>query len=240
VDEIKESIMEPIVYTINEMAVEDRPRERLARNGASSLSPEELLAILLRVGMEGQNAVQLAGNILRERKSLLGLYRTSYQELCLIKGIGPAKAAQLLAAMELGRRIATEDKKENYVIHGPQDIFYLLEYSMLAAEQEELWVVILNTRNVVLDYLKLYSGSVNSSQIRLGEVFRGAVRYNATSIIVAHNHPSGDPTPSAEDIALTRALIQAGRMLDIEVLDHVVIGHKKFVSLKDKGYAFST
>lgn len=232
-------MMDSIVYTINDMAVEDRPRERLARNGVGSLSPDELLAILLRVGIEGQNAVQLAANILRERKGLLGLYRTSYQELCQIKGIGPAKAAQLLAAMELGKRIANEDKKESYVIHGPQDVFNLLEYPMLAAEQEELWVLILNTRNIVLEYVKLYSGSVNSSQIRLGEVFRGAVRSNATSIIVAHNHPSGDPTPSAEDIALTRALIQAGRMLDIEVLDHVIIGHKKHISLKDKGLAFS-
>jgi len=220
------------------MTIEDRPRERLARNGVSSLSPEELLAILLRVGVEGENALQMASRLLQERKGLLGLYRSTYSELCEIHGLGPAKAAQLLAAIELGKRIAGEDRRNNYSIHAPVDVFDLMRLDMLALDHEELWVLLLNTRNIVLDKQKLYVGSVNSSQVRVAEVFRSAIRANALSIILVHNHPSGDATPSPEDIALTRAVIQAGRLLDIEVLDHVVIGFQTFTSLKEKGYAF--
>lgn len=225
-------------YKISEMTLEDRPRERLARNGVGTLSPEELLAILLRVGVEGENALQMASRLLQERKGLLGLYRSTYSELCELHGLGPAKAAQLLAAIELGKRIANEDRKDNYSIHAPADVFSLMRLDMLALDHEELWVLLLNTRNIVLDKQKLYVGSVNSSQVRVAEVFRSAIRSNALSIILVHNHPSGDPTPSPEDIALTRAVIQAGRLLDIEVLDHVVIGFQAFTSLKEKGYAF--
>jgi DNA repair protein RadC len=225
-------------YTIRDMTIEDRPRERLARNGAETLSPEELLAILLRVGVEGENALQVASRVLLERKGLLGLYRSTYSELCAIRGLGPAKAAQLLAAIQLGRKIASEEKKTDYVIRGPGDVFNLMNMDMLALDHEELWVLLLNTRNIVLSQDRLYVGSVNTSQVRVSEVFRGAIKANALSIILVHNHPSGDPSPSPEDISLTRAVIQAGKILDIEVLDHVVIGFHDFVSLKEKGFAF--
>ena len=229
---------ERMIYTISDMAQEERPRERLASFGADKLSNEELLAILLRVGVEGENAIQMAHRILNENKGLIGLYRTGYLELCGQHGIGPAKAAQLLAAMELGKRLAQADKEEKNIIHSPQDVYHELVYDMLALEQEELVVIMLDTRNRILDKETVYRGSVNTSQVRIAEVFRGAIRRNATSVIVAHNHPSGDPSPSPEDIALTRALIQAGKLLDIDVLDHIVIGHKTFISLKEKGYAF--
>lgn len=226
------------VYRITDMEAGERPRERLARYGSSHLSNTELLAILLRVGVEGENAVQMAERILNENRGLIGLYRTSYQELCKQHGIGPAKAAQILSAIELGKRIALADKNTMRIIHGPQDVYDELVYDMLALDQEELRVFLLDTKNHILDIETVYRGSVNSSQVRIAEVFKGAIKQNAPSIIIVHNHPSGDPTPSPEDIALTRAINQTGKLLDIEVLDHIVIGHKQFVSLKEKGYAF--
>ena len=206
--------------------------------GQLNLSNPELLAILLRVGVEGENAVHMADRILNDNHGLIGLYRTSYLELCDQHGIGPAKAAQLLAAIELGKRIALADKDIQRTIHGPQDVYDELVFDMLALDQEELRVLIMDTRNHILEIETIYKGSVNSSQVRIAEVFKGAIKKNATSIIIVHNHPSGDPSPSPEDIALTRAIIQAGKLLDIDVLDHIVIGHKQFVSMKEKGFAF--
>lgn len=226
------------IYTIHEMNQDDRPRERLAQYGPERLSNEELLAILLRVGVEGENALQMASRILRENNSLVGLYRTGYPELCNQHGIGPAKAAQLLAAMELGKRIALAARENQGKVTGPADVYNALQYDMLALDQEELWVLLLDTRNNIIQKDQVYRGSVNSSQVRISEIFKGAIRRNATSIIIAHNHPSGDPSPSPEDIALTKAVIQAGRLLDIEVLDHIVVGHQKYASLKEKGLAF--
>jgi DNA repair protein RadC len=231
-------IKENIIYRITDMEQGERPRERLARYGAAHLSNPELLAILLRVGVEGENAVHMADRILNDNHGLIGLYRTSYLELCDQHGIGPAKAAQLLAAIELGKRIALADKDIQRTIHGPQDVYDELVFDMLALDQEELRVLIMDTRNHILEIETIYKGSVNSSQVRIAEVFKGAIKKNATSIIIVHNHPSGDPSPSPEDIALTRAIIQAGKLLDIEVLDHIVIGHKQFVSMKEKGFAF--
>jgi DNA repair protein RadC len=231
-------IKENTIYRITDMEEGERPRERLARYGAAQLSNPELLAILLRVGVEGENAVHMADRILNDNHGLIGLYRTSYLELCDQHGIGPAKAAQLLAAIELGKRIALADKDTQRTIHGPQDVYDELVYDMLALDQEELRVLIMDTRNHILEIETIYKGSVNSSQVRIAEVFKGSIRRNATSIIIVHNHPSGDPSPSPEDIALTRAIIQAGKLLDIDVLDHIVIGHKQFVSMKEKGFAF--
>ena len=231
-------IKENTIYRIIDMEEGERPRERLARYGAAQLSNPELLAILLRVGVEGENAVHMADRILNDNHGLIGLYRTSYLELCDQHGIGPAKAAQLLAAIELGKRIALADKDTQRTIHGPQDVYDELVYDMLALDQEELRVLIMDTRNHILEIETVYKGSVNSSQVRIAEVFKGSIRRNATSIIIVHNHPSGDPSPSPEDIALTRAIIQAGKLLDIDVLDHIVIGHKQFVSMKEKGFAF--
>lgn len=226
------------VYRIADMEADERPRERLARYGPDHLSNSELLAILLRVGVEGENAVQMAERILNENRGLIGLYRTSYLELCKQHGIGPAKAAQILSAIELGKRIAKSDQDQSRTIHGPQDVYDELVFEMLALDQEELRVLLLDTKNHLLEVETVYRGSVNSSQVRIAEVFKGAIKRNVPSIIIVHNHPSGDPTPSPEDIALTRAIIQSGRLLDIDVLDHIVIGRNQFSSLKEKGLAF--
>ncbi len=225
-------------YRITDLDAEERPRERLAKMGPQVLSNAELLAILLRVGVPGENAVQVGQRLLQEMGGLAGLHQATYEMVCSQHGIGPAKAAQIKAAIELGRRLAIASPEERPEIHSPQDAAALLQYEMSALEQEELRVFLLDTRNRVLDIVTVYRGSLNSSQVRVGELFKAAVRRNAAAIIVAHNHPSGDPSPSAEDIALTRGIIQAGKLMDVEVLDHLVIGKGKFVSLKERKLGF--
>jgi DNA repair protein RadC len=225
-------------YRITDLAKEERPRERLANLGAGALSKSELLAILLRVGTEGENVIELSSRVLQEFGSLRGLHRASFEEICDIKGLGPAKAAQIKAAIELGNRMVLEDPETRPVIGSPEDVFALVHYDMLGLMQEHLWILLLDTRNKVVRIEKLYQGSLNASSVRVGEIFKAAIQRNAASVIVIHNHPSGDPKPSPEDIALTRALVQAGKLLDIELLDHIIIGHGKYASLKEMGLGF--
>ncbi len=225
---------------ITDLPFADRPRERLAALGPGSLSNAELLGILLRVGIAGENAVRMAERLLAQLGGLPGLHRASHADLCRIKGLGQAKAAQLIAAIELGRRIASTPAEERQPIASPADAANLLMYRMAALEQEYLFVILLDTRNRVIGVpLEVYHGSLNTSLIRVGEVFREAIRVNAAGIIVAHNHPSGDPSPSPEDVAVTRALVEAGKLLDIELLDHLVFGRYRFVSLKERGLGFA-
>lgn len=227
-----------MVHRIKDLDSADRPRERLELQGAEALSMAELLAILLRTGTRGRNAVNLAREILHGVGGLAGLQRTSYGELCRWDGVGPAKAAQIKAAVELGRRISRPQPEERPLIHTPADAAELVRYEMSGLEQEELRVLLLDTRNRLQQAVVVYRGSLNMSWIRVGEVFRDAVRWNSASVIVLHNHPSGDPTPSPEDVAVTRAMVQAGKLLDIEVLDHLVIGRNEFVSLRSRGLGF--
>lgn len=226
------------VYRITDLAVEERPRERLARLGAQSLSNAELLAILLRAGVPGENAVQVGQRLLQQFGGLTGLQRAPLEELCRQRGVGAAKAAQLKAAIELGRRLLLEAPGDRPSITSPADAAALVLYDMAALEQEHLRLILLNVRNRVLDIVDVYKGSVASSQVHIGELFKHAVRRNAVGIILVHNHPSGDPTPSPEDIALTRQVVQAGKLLNIDVLDHLIIGQGRWVSLKERGVGF--
>ncbi len=226
-------------YRITDLAVADRPRERLALVGAEALSDAELVGILLRTGMRGANAVELAQAVLLEVGRLPGLHRLSFDELRRVRGIGSAKAAQIKAAIEIGRRLGQPAVDERPQIQSPEAAAALLRYEMGALEQEHLRVLLLDSRNRHVRTVDVYRGSLNSSLIRVGEVFRDAIRANAAAIIVAHNHPSGDPTPSPEDVAVTKAIVEAGRLLDIEVLDHLVFGKGGFVSLKSRGLGFA-
>ncbi len=183
-------------YRITDLASSERPRERLAKLGPQALSNAELLAILLRVGVQGENAVQVGRRLLQALGGLTGLHRASYDEVCEQHGVGVAKAAQIKAAIELGRRMTLESPEERPTINSPADAAALVQYEMSVLEQEHLRVVLLDTRNRVLDIVEVYQGSLNSSQVRVGELFRAAIRRNAAAIIVVHNHPSGDPTPS--------------------------------------------
>ena len=225
-------------YRIQDLDENERPRERIAKYGPQALSNAELLAILLRVGLEGENVVQLSQRLLGDFGGLHGLHQASFDEICGKRGLGPAKAAQLLAAIELGRRISLEIAEEKPAIHSPADAAALVEYEMAAFPQEHLWVIILDTRNRLIAIERLYQGSLNSSTVRVGELFRGAIQKNGAGIIIVHNHPSGDPAPSPEDVNLTRSVVQAGKLMDIEVLDHLVIGRGRFISLKERGLGF--
>jgi DNA repair protein RadC len=183
-------------YRITDLDQAERPRERLAKLGPQALSTAELLAILLRVGVAGENAVQVGQRLLQSLGGLAGLQRASYEEVCSQHGVGPAKAAQIKAAIELGRRLVVEAPEERPAIHSPADAATLVQYEMSALEQEELRVILLDTRNRVIDIASVYRGSLNSSQVRVGELFKTAIRRNCAALIVVHNHPSGDPAPS--------------------------------------------
>lgn len=224
--------------TVKEMPEEERPRERLARVGPQSLSSAELLAIILRTGVGGENVLSMASRLLAQFGGLAGMARLDLAQLQAEHGLGPAKAAQLLAAFELGRRLMAEAPEERYQIRAPGDAANILMPMIGHQEQEHFVVLYLDTRNRVLDREILYKGSLNTSLVRVAEVFRGAVRRSCAGIIVAHNHPSGDPNPSPEDIALTRRLVSAGKMLEVDVLDHVVVGQNRFVSLRERALGF--
>ena len=226
-------------YRITDLAADERPRERLIQNGAQSLNTAELLAILLRVGVPGENAVQVGQRLLQQFGGLGGLHRASYEEVRAQHGIGEAKAAALKAAIELGRRLSLQAPEERPSINSPGDAAALVQYEMSALEQEHLRVILLDTRNQVLDIVELYRGSLNASPVRIAELFKPAIRRNAAALILVHNHPSGDPTPSADDIALTKAVREAGRLLDIDLLDHLVIGQGRYVSMKERRLAFN-
>ncbi|MEN4042413.1 MAG: DNA repair protein RadC [Anaerolineaceae bacterium] len=228
----------PATYRITDLSASDRPRERLAELGAGSLSNPELLAILLRVGIQGENSVQMGHRLLVDLGGLRGLHRASIQEISQQRGMGLAKAAQIKAAIELGVRLRVEAPDERAAIHNPSDAAALVEYEMSGLPQEHLRVINLDTRNRVLNIEKVYVGSLNASTVRVAELFRPAIQRNAAAIIMVHNHPSGDPTPSPEDVSLTRSVVQAGKLLDIELLDHLVIGVGAWVSLKARGLGF--
>lgn len=227
------------IYRIMDLHESDRPRERLASLGPQALSNAELIAILLRVGVRGESAVAVGQRLLNKFGGLSGLHRAPFEELVDQYGLGEAKASQIKAAIELGRRLTLESPEERPAINSPADAAALVQYEMSALEQEHLRVLLLDRRNRVMDTAEVYKGSVSSSQIRIGEVFKEAVRKNASALVVVHNHPSGDPTPSPDDVAVTRAIVQAGKLLDVEVLDHLVIGQGRWVSLKERGLGFA-
>lgn len=219
-------------YRIKDIEQSQRPRERLEKHGASVLNDAELLAILLRVGMKGSSAVQIGQHLLFCLGGLEGLQKATFPEMCAIDGVGPAKAAQIKAAIELGRRLARHKPEERVIITSPQDVADQVQYKMVSLEQEELWVLLLDSRNHHLRTEHLYRGSLNSSSVRPAEIYKAGIRHNAAALIIVHNHPSGDPTPSPEDIHLTRMLIEAGQMLELPVLDHVVVGVHGVTSIK--------
>ena len=224
---------------IHDLPSEERPRERLRDHGAKSLSAAELLAILLRTGSKDENVIALATRLLAERGGLAGLARSHFHDLSQMHNMGEAKTAQVLAALALGGKLKDLGPEERAVIRSPRDVASLLTSEMAFLAQESLRVLLLNTRNQVLAVHEVYKGNVSSAVVRTAEVFRAAVREGCPSIIIVHNHPSGDPTPSSDDARVTEQLVRAGRLLDIDVLDHVVVAQGGYVSLKDRGLGFT-
>ncbi|MFD3449554.1 DNA repair protein RadC [Microbacteriaceae bacterium 4G12] len=222
--------------SIRDVVKDDQPRERLFAEGSSSLSNTELLAILLRTGSKHESVLTLANRILNHFDGLRLLQDATVEEMTSIHGVGGAKAAQLIAAFELGRRMVRLEYKERYSIRNPEDCAKYMMEEMRFLSQEHFVCLYLNTKNQVLHRQTVFIGSLNSSIVHPREVFREAFRRSAASIICLHNHPSGDPSPSKEDIEVTKRLVECGKIMGIEVLDHIIIGEHRFVSLKEKGY----
>jgi DNA repair protein RadC len=216
----------------------ERPRERLALHGAAALSAAELIGVLWGSGTRGTTAVDAASDALARHEGLVGLARATDLELAEVRGVGPVRAAQLTAAFELGRRVVADWPRGRWTVRSPRDVGERLVPQMGYLEREELRVVLLNTRNVVLRLVTVYQGNVSSSLVRIAELFRDAVRLNATGLILVHNHQSGDSTPSPDDLRLTAEALAAGRLLDIHLLDHLIVAGDGFVSLRDRGVAF--
>ena len=221
---------------IRDYPKEERPRERFLQDGPQSLSNQELLALLLRTGSREESVLQLSGRLINSFKGLRLLKEASVEELTVIKGIGEAKAIQILASVELGRRINNLNDQDRYVIRSPEDGANYCMEEMRFLSQEHFVCLYLNTKNQVLQKTTVFIGSLNASIVHPREVFKEAFKRSAASIICLHNHPSGDPSPSREDIEVTKRLVECGKIIGIEILDHIIIGEHKYVSLKEKGY----
>jgi DNA repair protein RadC len=228
----------PRRHRVRELPPAERPRERLSSQGASGLSSAELIGLLWGAGSRRTVASTLAEDALVRCDGLTGLASASLRELERVPGVGPARAAQLTAAFELGRRAVIAWPPGRWAIRGPRDLATRLTAELGHLEREELRVVLLDTRNGVLAMPCIYRGNVSTAVVRIGELFRDAVRLHAARLVLVHNHPSGDPTPSPDDLHMTAEAVAAGRLLDITVLDHLVIGHGSWVSLRDRGVTF--
>ena len=224
---------------IRDLPESERPRERLQSYGPGSLSTSELLAIILRTGTKSESVINLGSRLLAQFGGLAGIARASFSDLCNVHGLGVAKAAQLKAALELGKRLMVASPEERPQVKSPADVANLLMMEMGFLDQEHLRVVLLDTKNRVLGMPTIYIGSINTSVLRVGELFREAIKANSAAVIVVHNHPSGDPTPSPEDVRITQQLVEAGKLLDVEVVDHLIIGQQRYVSLKERGLGFT-
>ncbi|WP_145335302.1 DNA repair protein RadC [Paenibacillus xylanexedens] len=227
--------MESPQYMMRDIPQEDRPRERMVEYGAGALSHTELLAILLRTGTRQESAMHMAQRILNQAGGIRSLMDLSLEELTAMKGIGQAKAVQLKAGIELGHRIAKSRLASSTSIRTPRDAADILMEQLRYLQKEHFVCLFLNSKNHIIAQETLSMGSLNASIVHPREVFRAAIKCSSASIVCAHNHPSGDPTPSPEDIQITKRLIEAGAIVGIDVLDHLVIGDGTYVSLKEKG-----
>ena len=221
--------------TIKNMPISERPREKMITYGCQSLSNAELLAIVLSTGTKDKTAIDLARGILNmSSEGLRTLTNCTMEELMQIRGVGLAKASQVIAAVELGKRIALTTNVNNYKIQGPEDISNLLMEEMRYLNKEIFNIILLNTKNNVIAIENISIGSLNASIVHPREVFNIAIKRSSSAIILAHNHPSGDPKPSMEDINITKRLIEAGTIIGINVLDHIIIGDGIYFSMKEK------
>lgn len=221
---------------VNDIPLNERPIEKLLQFGVNTLSNDELLAILLRTGTRGENVIELSKRLLIELNGLDGLLNVSYEEASKIKGIKKVKACQIIAMMEIFNRVRTlKSKSDEIKISSPKDISTLLINEMANLKQEVFKLILLNTKNIVISTKDIFKGTLNSSIVHPREVFKEAIQRGSVNIIVCHNHPSGDPSPSKEDINITIRLKECGRIMGIELLDHIIIGNNKYVSLKEKG-----
>ena len=220
---------------IKDLPVEERPRERLEKYGAQSLSNAELLAILLRTGIAGLSALDLATTILAQFQTLDEIAAAGIGELSQIKGLGQSKAVQILAAFELGRRLQVSEVLQSGQVSSPGKVAELVMPRLRFLKKEHFLAIHLNTKNRVLAIETISIGTLDSSLVHPREVFRAAIKNSCASLILVHNHPSGEPYPSNEDLNITRRLKESGELLGIPVLDHIIIGGNKYISLREEG-----
>ncbi len=222
--------------TIKELPADERPRERLLKYGVEVLSNAELLAILIRTGIKNESAISLSYRVINQYEGLRFLANCTIQELSKINGIGIAKAAQLKAAVELGKRISNTGGLTEVFVKCPKDAAKLLMEDMRYLKKEYMKAILLNIKCGLISIEDISIGNLNSSIVHPREVFVPAVKKSSASIIIAHNHPSGDPTPSSDDINITKRIIEAGKIIGIEMVDHIIIGDGRYLSLKEEGY----
>ncbi|AUS10391.1 hypothetical protein C1X05_05995 [Laceyella sacchari] len=220
---------------LRDVPEEERPRERMIRLGPNYVSNAELIALLLRTGSTGESVMTLAQRVLNKGGGLKGLTRLSLQELMGIHGIGPAKAIQLMAGIELGQRISRMMPEDRHAIRSPDDAACYVMDELRFLQQEHFICLYLNTKYRVIDKKCIFKGSLNTSVVHPREIFHEAIRCSAAAIICVHNHPSGDPTPSTEDLLVTERLVEVGKLLGIDVVDHLIIGDQTYFSMKEKG-----
>ncbi|WP_292377917.1 RadC family protein [Methanosarcina sp. UBA289] len=220
---------------IHDIPEEERPRERLIRNGPESLSNAELLGIILRTGSKEENVVSLSNRIL-SKYSIKQLSLTNVSRLMQENGVGKAKAAQIAAVFELARRLETFVEEPKRKICSPKDVYTLMYPKMREQKKEKFITLCLDTKNQILKEEVVSIGSLNASIVHPREVFKSALMESSASVIMVHNHPSGDPSPSREDIMVTKKIVEGGKLLGIDVLDHIIIGDGRYVSLKDEGF----
>jgi DNA repair protein RadC len=222
-------------FTVHDMPRQERPRERLQRLGPDALSSQELLALIIGRGVAKRSVLDIAHELMRKFGSVHSMSRASIEELSAIKGIGTAKASQIKAAFELAKRQDLEQDIPPYTIHNPQTLVKAIRASIQDKAKEHFKLVILNTRNKVTGIIPISVGTLNASLVHPREVFKEAIRGSAASVILVHNHPSDDLEPSEEDIKLTRRMVEAGNIMGIEVLDHIIITRNNYLSLKSRG-----
>lgn len=222
-------------YTIKDLPLNERPREKLVKYGVGSLSNAELIAVIIRTGYKEDTAIDLANRLLSIDQSGIGyLSHATVEELVKIKGIGLCKAAQIIAAIELGKRISTSRGEDKLKVDSPLVVAELVMEEMRYLRKEHFKIAILDTKNQIISIENISIGNLNSSIVHPREVFNIAIKRSANSIILIHNHPSGDPTPSKEDIDITYRLMEAGNIIGITVLDHIIIGDNKYISFREK------
>jgi DNA repair protein RadC len=229
------AVTERYSLAIRDLPVEERPRERLLHHGPEALSTAELLAIILRTGSRSESALGLAERLVASFGGVRQVAEATIAQLRAVKGVGQVKAVEIKAAIELGKRILAFSPETRPVIHSPADVGQLVMSELRHETREHFKALLLDTKNQVLRIATISVGSLNESIVHPRELYREAIRHSAAAVIVVHNHPSGDPTPSPEDIEVTLRLREAGRLIGIDFLDHVVIGDGRWVSLKERG-----
>ncbi len=222
-------------FTIHDLPPPERPRERLLKLGAEALSAQEILALILGRGVRGESVMLTAQRLLSQFGNLQGIANSSVEELSQIKGIGIAKATQLKAAFELSNRLESYPDRDKVVIKSPEDVLGHLRCKLKGKKREHFLTLLLDTRNQLIGVAPISIGSLDSSIVHPREVFQEAISASAASVIFVHNHPSGDPQPSEDDIKLTQRLAEAGKIVGIEVLDHIIVGDQAYVSMKSRG-----